>query len=230
MNLSIIQYNRKPDPMFCAQNSLYLQVNSMINAYNKNDTFKEFITLDDISTRIGFKKSMGSLLNREHLSKLSNRVNKLKSIYKLNIPNSTLVMLDNTQFLSKISKPKENKIFTICLSSEQYFKFVTNRNYFSDYYQNSEKIKNSALQHCIALIVQIFNEIPKYIIIDPNIELSNQNIAMDISEMTTKYDNKIISVEWNDIKTLLTMRYDSMDDDRIIVDMEFEKNSSLDIY
>jgi hypothetical protein len=46
-------------------------------------------------------------------------------------------------------------------------------------------------------------------------------------ELITLHD---INVDLNDIKTLLTMRYDSMDDDRIIVDMEFEKNSSLDIY
>ena len=46
-------------------------------------------------------------------------------------------------------------------------------------------------------------------------------------ELITLHD---INVDLNDIKTLLTMRYNSMNDDRLIVDMEFEKNSSLDIY
>jgi len=46
-------------------------------------------------------------------------------------------------------------------------------------------------------------------------------------ELITLHD---INVDLNDIKTLLTMRYDSMNDDRIIVGMEFKTNSSLDIY
>jgi hypothetical protein len=46
-------------------------------------------------------------------------------------------------------------------------------------------------------------------------------------ELITLHD---INVDLNDIKTLLTMRYNSMNDDRIIVGMEFETNSSLDIY
>ena len=58
MNLSIIQYNRKPDPMFCASNSLYLQLNSMINVYNKNDMFREFITLDDINVDLNDIKTL----------------------------------------------------------------------------------------------------------------------------------------------------------------------------
>lgn len=44
--------------MFCAQNSLYLQLNSMINTYNKNDTFKELITLHDINVDLNDIKTL----------------------------------------------------------------------------------------------------------------------------------------------------------------------------
>jgi len=64
-----------------------------------------------------------------------------------------------------------------------------------------------------------------YLQLNSMINTYNKNDTF--KELITLHD---INVDLNDIKTLLTMRYDSMDDDRIIVDMEFEKNSSLDIY
>ncbi len=36
--------------------------------------------------------------------------------------------------------------------------------------------------------------------------------------------------EKNNTKTLLTMRYDGLDDDNIIIDLDFEGNSNLDMY
>lgn len=64
-----------------------------------------------------------------------------------------------------------------------------------------------------------------YLQLNSMINTYNKNDTF--KELITLHD---INVDLNDIKTLLTMRYDSMNDDRLIVDMEFEKNSSLDIY
>lgn len=55
-------------------------------------------------------------------------------------------------------------------------------------------------------------------------------MTIDINQIQQKYNDKTILLNLDNLKTILTMRYDSMDDDRIIVDMEFESNSSLDIY
>ena len=57
--------------------------------------------------------------------------------------------------------------------------------------------------------------------------INTYNKSDTFKELITLHD---INVDLNDIKTLLTMRYDSMNDDRIIVGMEFKTNSSLDIY
>lgn len=64
-----------------------------------------------------------------------------------------------------------------------------------------------------------------YLQLNSMINTYNKNDTF--KELITLHD---INVDLNDIKTLLTMRYNSMNDDRLIVDMEFEKNSSLDIY
>ena len=64
-----------------------------------------------------------------------------------------------------------------------------------------------------------------YLQLNSMINTYNKNDTF--KELITLHD---INVDLNDIKTLLTMRYDSMNDDRIIVGMEFETNSSLDIY
>ncbi len=64
-----------------------------------------------------------------------------------------------------------------------------------------------------------------YLQLNSMINTYNKNDTF--KELITLHD---INVDLNDIKTLLTMRYNSMNDDRIIVGMEFETNSSLDIY
>jgi len=64
-----------------------------------------------------------------------------------------------------------------------------------------------------------------YLQLNSMINTYNKNDTF--KELITLHD---INVDLNDIKTLLTMRYDSMNDDRIIVGMEFKTNSSLDIY
>ncbi len=230
MKLTVLQYNHRNDPMFCAPNSLYLQINSMINSYINPDVFKQTICLDDIARNIGFNKSMGSGITSERLSKLSNRINRLINKDKLNVPKSTLKLLDNNALFKKLDKIKENKIFTVCISFEEYYKFLEKHNALPEYYKNSEKIENSYLQHCFTLIAQVLNKAIKYIILDPNIELGNKNMTIDINQIQQKYNDKTILLNLDNLKTILTMRYDSMDDDRIIVDMEFESNSSLDIY
>ncbi|MGC8608969.1 MAG: hypothetical protein ACP5UV_03755 [Thermoplasmata archaeon] len=50
--------------------------------------------------------------------------------------------------------------------------------------------------------------------------------------MESEYGKKIVQIEFNDVDVLLTMRYDSVDDGKRIVDMEFNNNKSmsLDIY
>ena len=64
-----------------------------------------------------------------------------------------------------------------------------------------------------------------YLQLNSMINTYNKNDTF--KELITLHD---INVDLNDIKTLLTMRYNSMNDDRIIVGMEFKTNSSLDIY
>ncbi len=64
-----------------------------------------------------------------------------------------------------------------------------------------------------------------YLQLNSMINTYNKNDTF--KELITLHD---INVDLNDINTLLTMRYDSMNDDRIIVGMEFKTNSSLDIY
>ncbi len=229
MNLKILQYNHKNDALFCAPNSLYLQIHSMINSYIDDGSFHEIIQLDDIARSIGFNKSSGSMITTKNLSKLSNRINKLKLKKKLNAPMFTLSFLDNTQFFKKLSSNKKNQIFTICISFSQYYKFLKTKNNVPEYYNNAESSETDYIQHCITLIMYYeMLEIPKYIIIDPNIELSAQHMFISINEIEQKYSHKIINVNLDDINKLLTMRYDSIDDDRIIIGMEFESNSSLE--
>ena len=77
MNLRVLQYNHKHDVLFCAPNSLYLKINSVIGSFKSETIFEENMALDDIARNIGFQKSMGSNINTASLSKLSNRVNKI---------------------------------------------------------------------------------------------------------------------------------------------------------
>lgn len=202
----------------------------MINSYINDGNFHESIKLDDIARNIGFSKLSGSQITAENLSKLSNRINKLNTQNKLNVPKSTLLFLDNTKFFKKLNNTKNNQIFTICISLSQYYKFLKTRNYFSNYYNNAESFESDYIQHCFTLIIYYITGIQKYILIDPNIELDSKDIFININEIEQKYNDKIININLEDIKKLLTMRYDSMDDDRIIIDMEFESNSSLDVY
>ncbi len=67
---------------------------------------------------------------------------------------------------------------------------------------------------------------------DPNIELSSVEQIIKIDNLESEYGKKIVQIEFNDIDVLLTMRYDSADDEKRIVDMEFDNNKSmsLDIY
>ncbi len=109
MNLKILQYNHKNDALFCAPNSLYLQIHSMINSYIDDGSFHEIIQLDDIARSIGFNKSSGSMITTKNLSKLSNRINKLKLKKKLNAPMFTLSFLDNTQFFKNYHPIKRIK-------------------------------------------------------------------------------------------------------------------------
>ena len=231
MNLTTLQYNHKNDAMFCAPNSLYLQINSMFNSYIHDGIFHEIITLDDIARNIGFDKLSGSILNNKHLSKLSNRINKLNRQKKLNVPTFTLLFLDNIEFFNKLEDNK-NQIFTICISFSQYYKFLKTKNNYPKYYKNAESFETDYIQHCFTLIVY-YNDViknSKYIIIDPNIELTSQDIFINFNEIEQEYNDKIICVNSEDVKKLLTMRYDSLDDDRKIIDMQFESNLSLDVY
>ena len=78
--------------------------------------------------------------------------------------------------------------------------------YFAEYYRVAEKLVDGYVQHCFTLIIQKTETVSKYIIIDPNIELDNKNIAIDINQLETEYSNKVISINRNDIESLLTMR------------------------
>ena len=230
MNLTVLQYNHKHDPSFCAPNSLYLQINSMIDSFISEITFYENISLDDIARNIGFQKSMGSNINTTSLSKLSNRVNKIIQTHQLRIPKLALLTLNKSTFFQEINNVTSNRIYTICVSFSQYQRFILKQQYFAEYYEGAEKLSDGYIQHCLTLIIQKTNNVPKYIIIDPNIELDNKNIAIDISQLEKQYSNKIISINKDDIESLLTMRDDSMDDDNIIIMIDFEGNSNLDMY
>ena len=230
MSLTVLQYNHKPDSSFCAPNSLYLQINSMVASYIDNSIFSENISLDDIARRIGFQKSTGSKINTKNLSKLSNGTNKLIKIKKLKVPKLALSFISNSAFFKEIGNVQNNKIYTICVSFSQYQRFLRKQNYFKEYYKSAEKLSDGYIQHCITIIVEPSKESHKCIIIGPNIELTNEKRVIDISQLKNEYTNKIEVVDENEIKTLLTMRYDGLDDDNIIIDLDFEGNSNLDMY
>jgi transcriptional regulator with XRE-family HTH domain len=202
----------------------------MIGSYITDCTFQENISLDDIANRIGFQKSMGSRITTANLSKLSNRINKLIKVNKLNVPKLALSTLNNSKFFKEVDNATNNKIYTVCVSFSQYQRFVVKHNYFMEYYKGAEKVTDGYIQHCLTLIILKTEPAPKYIIIDPNIELENKNIAIDVNQIEQKYNNKVITTTKEEIQTLLTMRYDGMDDDNIIIGLNFEGNSKLDIY
>ena len=230
MNLRVLQYNHKHDAVFCAPNSLYLQINSVIGSFKSETTFEENMALDDIARNIGFQKSMGSKITTASLSKLSNRINKIIQTHKLNVPKLALSILNQSTFLKEINNVTSNGIYTICVSFSQYQRFLMKQQYFAEYYKGAEKLVDGYIQHCLTLIIQKTETVPKYIIIDPNIELDNKNTAIDINQLEKEYSNKVILINRHDIQSLLTMREDSMDDDNIIIMIDFEGNSNLDIY
>lgn len=202
----------------------------MVASYIDNSIFIENISLDDIASRIGFQKSTGSKINTENLSKLSNRTNKLIRKNKFKVPKLALSFISNSAFFKEIDNAQNNKIYTICVSFSQYQKFLRKQNYFMGYYKSAEKLSDGYIQHCITIIVGTSRESHKCIIIDPNIELTNENRVIDINQLKNEYPNKIEMVDKNEIKTLLTIRYDGLDDDNIIIDLDFEGNSNLDMY
>ncbi len=53
---------------------------------------------------------------------------------------------------------------------------------------------------------------------------------INIKDLFNKGDNNIIKINKGDIDILINMRYDSYDDDKIIVEatLEVDKNSNLD--
>lgn len=230
MTVSKLFYNHKNNITFCAPNSLYLQINSEIISNLKN-TNNEIITLDDIARNIGFTPSMGSKIEPGRLSKLSNRVNSIAEKQKLSLPKLNLQLLDEYESLRQLPLPKSrNHIFTICISYSQYYKFLKINNYMLEYYTTAEPpSRNTISQHCISLLTT--EDKDKNIIIDPNIPLGNlEEKVININSITDLYGKSVIIINENDINTLLTLRYDGLDDDRKIVTLEFDVNSSLDKY
>jgi hypothetical protein len=111
MNISKLLYDHKNNAMFCAPNSLYININSaIISHFNVND--QEIITLDDIARNVGFSNNLGSLITSGNLSRLSNRVNKIIQTKKLNVPKLTLKLIDRGDFFNKLkTNNSENLIF-----------------------------------------------------------------------------------------------------------------------
>ena len=99
-----------------------------------------------------------------------------------------------------------------------------------EYYKSGEKpSENNISYHCISLLTT--EDKDKNIIIDPNIPLERlEEKVLNINSIIDVYSKSVIIINENDINTLLTLRKDSLDDDRKIVTLEFDTNSSLDKY
>ncbi len=102
--ISSIFYNHKNDAAFCAPNSLYIQINSIMYNYTKN----EVISLDYIARFIGYTTHMGSQIDDGHLSKLSNRINKIINQGKRQTLKIKLTAIRYTEFQKLIKKHPKN--------------------------------------------------------------------------------------------------------------------------
>ncbi len=153
MTLEYLHYNHKNSAMFCAPNSIYIQINTILDSMVDKNYHGEIIDLNDIATRIGYSNSTGATVDSGHLSKLSNRINNLNEKMKLKVPKLMLKMIDTSSLLKKIKiNPRERCIFTICMSFGQYYKFLKKHNSLPEYYNGAEEIQNDLMQHCITVI------------------------------------------------------------------------------
>ncbi len=195
---------------------------------------KEIIKLDDIGRNIGYSRSLGSKIESGNLSKLSNRVNRIVETKKLKSPKINLQLLTENDFIKQISLEKfRNRIFTRCISYYHYYKFLKNNNYMPEYYKTAEPpSENAVIQHCISLLTTDARD--KNIIIDPNIPLEPLETAkgkvINKDSITVLYESSVITINEEDISTLLTLRNDGLDDGRIIVTLDNDSKITLDIY
>jgi hypothetical protein len=97
----------------------------------------------------------------------------------------------------------------------------------NDYYKNDVETpdNNSYIFHCINLVNKNNSNI---IIIDPNIPLPYSKKIININDIENC--DAVTKINRDNIKIMLTMRYDSYDENKEIIDMEFENNSNLDTW
>lgn len=92
----------------------------MIGSYITDGTFQENISLDDIANKIDFQKSMSSRITTANLSKLSNCINKLIKVNKLNVPKLALSTLNYSKTITLSVSHFHMKLkLRLCLTRSQ---------------------------------------------------------------------------------------------------------------